>query len=106
MASRVAILRATHSTCSFSILADCGIPRPPMNGNMVYYSGTRVGNTVTYACNNGYRPSSEMTGTCTMDSMWDPTPERHHCSLVTSYLANSYCNLAMFNLFSWSFNKN
>ena len=46
------------------------------------FSGTKVGDTVTYKCNEGYRPSAEMNGTCTMDAMWDPAPERHNCTFI------------------------
>ena len=67
-------------------VVDCGIPRPPINGNIVQYIGTKVGDIVTYKCNEGYRPSTEMKGTCTMDAMWDPAPERHNCTFITGML--------------------
>ena len=54
-----------------------------MNGSIVNFSGTKVGDIVTYKCNEGYRPSAEMNGTCGMNSLWDPLPERHNCTLVT-----------------------
>ena len=77
---------------------DCGIPTPPINGNIVHYSGTKVGDIVTYKCNEGFRPSAEMNGTCTMDSMWNPAPERHNCTFIigtydTSHIISSYSDI-------------
>ena len=46
------------------------------------YSGTKVGNNVIYKCHDGFRPSHEMSGTCTMDSMWQPVPEQQTCTLI------------------------
>ena len=63
-------------------LVDCGIPIPPINGSIISYNGTKVGNSVTFKCDEGYRPSAVISGTCRLDSMWDPIPERHNCTFI------------------------
>ena len=63
-------------------IVDCGIPRAPMNSTIINYSGTKVGDIVTFECDEGYRPSAKINGTCQMDSMWDPSPEIYNCTLI------------------------
>ena len=48
----------------------------------------REGGTVTYQCNDGYRPSLSFISTCTEDAMWMPDPEEHNCTLVVGMLAH------------------
>ena len=67
----------------YSLIVDCGIPGPPISGSIVNYSGTKVGDIVTYMCNKGYRPSAKINGTCRVDSIWFPQPERHICTLIS-----------------------
>ena len=65
---------------------DCGIPTPPINGSVVNYSGTKLGNTVTFKCDEGFRPSVEVNGTCRSDAMWHPTPGMHNCTFIEGSL--------------------
>ena len=61
---------------------DCGIPIPPTDGTIVSYSGTKLGNIVTFKCDEGFRPSAEVNGTCGSDARWNPAPNRHNCTFV------------------------
>ena len=61
---------------------DCGIPISPTNGSIVNYTGTKVGNIVTFKCDEGFRPSAEVNGTCGSDTVWNPTPNKHNCTFV------------------------
>lgn len=58
---------------------DCGLPRPPVNGNLGSYSRTTEGANVTFRCN---RDIAEMVSVCTSDGMWDPVPEEHNCKAI------------------------
>ncbi len=55
----------------------------PTNGFVGNYSHTREGATAAYQCNDGFRPSMEMTAVCTNISLWVPAPEEQNCVLVT-----------------------
>ena len=56
---------------------------PPTNGYLGDYSHTREGATVTYQCNDGYRPSAVFVSTCTDAALWIPAPDQHNCTFVT-----------------------
>ena len=61
---------------------DCGIPTPPVNGSIVNYSGTELGDIVVFKCNEGFRPSAEVNGTCRSNARWYPTSNGHNCTLI------------------------
>ena len=61
---------------------DCGIPTPPVNGSIVDFSGAKLGNTVIFKCNEGFRPSAEVNSTCGSDARWHPAPNRYNCTLI------------------------
>ena len=61
---------------------DCGIPIPPNNGSILKYSGTKLGDFVIFNCNEGFRPSGEVNGTCISNAMWNPASESHNCTLI------------------------
>ena len=71
-------------------VVNCGIPLPPSNGSIVSYSGTEVGDSIIYKCHDGFRPSYEMSGTCTMDARWQPAPHEHNCTLITGTNRNIF----------------
>ena len=62
---------------------NCGDPMKPINGSLGPYDHAREGATVTYQCDQGFRPSLLMTSTCTSTAHWMPPPEMHMCTLVT-----------------------
>ena len=59
---------------------NCGIPIPPINGSIVNYSGTKL--LVTFKCDEGFRPSAEVVGTCGSDTRWNPAPSEHNCTFI------------------------
>ena len=63
-------------------LVDCGVPVPPNNGSLGSYTNTREGTSVTFRCNEGFRPSVPMIATCMRNAMWYPAPDGHDCILV------------------------
>ena len=62
--------------------ANCGDPVPPANGHVVEHSHSREGASVTYMCNDGFRPSSISTSVCSDSMMWAPPLEEYNCTLV------------------------
>ena len=46
------------------------------------FTGTKVGDNVTYKCDEGFRPSLEMNGTCTLEGLWSPAPQEHNCTFI------------------------
>lgn len=51
----------------------CETPPAPANGT-VSTTGTRTGNTATYACSNGFTLSGSRTRTCQANGVWSGTP--------------------------------
>ena len=66
---------------------DCYVPIPPTNGSVVNFTGTKVGDNVTYKCDEGFRPSLEMNGTCTLEGLWSPAPQEHNCTFVKGIMS-------------------
>ncbi len=54
-----------------------------MDGYLGDYTHTREGASLIYQCNEGYRPTAEMTSTCTSTAMWIPAPEELVCTFIT-----------------------
>ena len=67
----------------FTLLVNCNTPVAPVNGSLRTYLHTREGATVTYQCNDGFRPSRVFTSVCTNTTEWIPPPHLHICSFVT-----------------------
>ena len=65
-----------------STLVNCGDPIPPTNGSLGSYVHTREGATVTYWCNDGFRPSAIFPSTCNSTARWTPDPEQHNCTFI------------------------
>ena len=61
--------------------ADCVVPLPPLNGSILQLTGTDPGDIVTFACDNFFLPSTEVTAVCTEERLWDPPPEDYICTL-------------------------
>ena len=70
-------------TVLLCIAVNCLNPSTPGNGSLGNYTHTREGATVTYQCNDGFRPSQQMTSYCLRTGNWTPPPELHVCTLVT-----------------------
>lgn len=68
------------------LIADCGRPIPPTNGYISNYISSRIHNTITFQCDEGYIPSIITSSTCTFGGLWIPPPEEHNCTLVTGKL--------------------
>ena len=65
------------------MIVNCGDPLPPNNGNLGSYANTREGTSVSFKCDEGFRPSAPMVATCMRNAMWHPAPQDHNCTLVT-----------------------
>ena len=66
------------------IIVNCYDPDAPNNGSVIdNYDHTREGATVTYLCDDGFRPSQQMTSNCTSSGNWVPLPQEHMCTFVT-----------------------
>ena len=63
-------------------IVNCGMPIPPSNGSVGQYLHTREGATVTFWCNDGFRPSAIVTSICNSTGRWTPDPEQHSCIFV------------------------
>ena len=61
---------------------NCQDPMPPSDGDVGVYPHTREGATVAFWCNDGFRPSANMTSTCTITSDWIPPPDELICTFV------------------------
>ena len=64
------------------VIVDCGTPQPPTNGHLrdvptLFGEGT----TVTFQCNEGFNPPTQITTRCTASSTWDPLPAEHVCTI-------------------------
>ncbi len=59
---------------------ECGSPLPPTFGFLGTVTSTDLGATITYRCNGGFSPKTEILSTCTENGTWIPTPERHICT--------------------------
>ena len=55
---------------------------PPTDGSLGSYPHTREGASVTYQCDDGYRPSAIFTSICESTARWTPAPEDHVCTFV------------------------
>lgn len=64
------------------VLVNCGIPMPPINGDVGNYTNSRVEQTTTFQCDEGYIPSGVVISTCTNLGLWTPEPEEHNCTLI------------------------
>ena len=64
------------------LLVNCGDPVTPTNGSLGSYVHTREGATVTYMCNDGFRPSAIFSSTCVSTARWTPDPEQHNCTFI------------------------
>ena len=68
-----------HLCCSFPIVAvQCRSLNNPKDGS-VSLSGTTVGSTATYTCNDGFRLQGQSTRTCQTNGQWSrraPTCQR------------------------------
>ena len=84
-----------------TIIVNCDNPVPPNDGYLGDYSHTREGATVTFQCNNGYRPSAVMISICTSTALWIPAPEILNCTLITG---NTYF-VALYFLYIFTFIK-
>ncbi len=81
---------------------------PPTDGRINSFSHTREGATVTYQCNNRYRPSSVFSSTCTSIASWIPAPEEHNCTNIIGidqFVMPEQCYCAYFPLVSVSLNQ-
>ena len=67
-------------------VVNCGVPIPPTNGSLGNYNHTREGSTLTFYCNDGFRPSAIMTSTCTNTTLWIPPPHQLECVFVVGKL--------------------
>ena len=67
---------------SSMLIVNCGVPMPPTNGSLGNYAHTREGATVTYKCDDGFRPSAIHNSTCSITGYWTPDPELHNCTFV------------------------
>lgn len=67
-----------HSLC----LVNCGRPSSPNHGTVGNYAHTREDATVTFQCDDGFRPSIVMTSICRDTAKWMPPPEELNCTLV------------------------
>lgn len=63
-------------------IVNCGVPDPPINGALMSYSHTRVGGTVTYRCDESFRPSDSRSSVCNYLGLWIPRPYDHNCTSV------------------------
>ena len=83
---------------------NCGNPVPPNDGYLGDYSHTREGATVTFQCNNGYRPSAVMISICTSTALWIPAPEILNCTLITGN--TNFVALSISFLYFYIYKKN
>ncbi len=61
---------------------DCVDPFPPINGDVSDYATTREGDSITFWCNDGFRPSGIMYSTC-IETLWVPPPHELDCMFIT-----------------------
>ncbi len=52
------------------IAVDCGSLTDPENGQVNTSSGTTIGSTASYSCNNGYTLNGDNTRTCESNGVW------------------------------------
>ena len=64
------------------ILVNCGVPGTPTNGSVNDHPHTRVGISITYQCNEGFRPSAVFTSVCDSSAQWIPDPATLICEFV------------------------
>ena len=53
-----------------------------MNGDILNYTSQEVGATVTYICDDGFRPSQVLMSICANTSLWTPPPDAQNCTFV------------------------
>ena len=64
------------------LVVNCPIPRTPTNGSLGFFPHTREGSTVTYQCDDGFRPSGVFVSVCDNTAVWIPDPGNHVCTFV------------------------
>lgn len=72
-------------------VVDCGDPNPPTNGQIGNISRTTERADVTFTCDFGFIPVTEVMAVCTSDGVWDPLPENHTC------MDGTYCTKLVTN---------
>ena len=73
---------------------------PLIDGTVDSPEHTRLGASVDYRCDDGFRPSADFTSTCESDGRWTPQPQDHNCTFVRGadieylYDANKHSTLS------------
>ncbi len=72
---------------SFISAVSCGDPPNIPNGSRTF-TGTTIGETATYTCDDGYHPVQPATVTCQATGSWDPVP--FICRKILSHTIFNY----------------
>lgn len=94
---RGGLLVKVCSHCSDShlnvfIVVDCGTLFPPMNGNIVFFSGTIFQSNATYTCNEGYElTSNDSVRTCSANGTWSGSDVTCTCKCSSKFLILNFC---------------
>ena len=62
--------------------AGCGDPYPPNRGFIEDFNSAEENATITYHCNPGLVPQTQVTAVCTMN--WNPDPTTLECVSTSS----------------------
>ena len=64
------------------MIADCGIPKLPLNGHVHNFINSKLMDTISFQCSEAYVPSLVISSKCIFGGFWIPDPEEHNCTLI------------------------